>query len=343
MKAAMNPRQRLGAFLSGQPIDRVVCVPLILNHAARVVGITVKQHATDGDAMGRAHVAAYRRYGHDLITIFSDTGILAEAMGTQLFYPEDDVPRVQTPVVREPADLAKLKRIDVRRAGRLPVYLRAIRHCVDQVGDEVFVSCCYSSPFTMAAGLRGTAQLARDLYKNPGLAKAILDLSTDVACDFAEAIVEAGGIPILVDPVASGSVLSRDMFDRFALPGNRRVLAHIAAMKLPPLLHICGRTSGIIESMADSGAAALSVDVIDLVEAKAKVGGKVCLMGGVRPAQTLLGGTPDDVRREAEKALADAGDSPRGFILASGCEVPLNSPPDNIHALVDVARRQAKS
>ncbi len=338
----MNPKQRVGAFLSGQPIDRVVCVPLILNHAARVTGITVKQHATDGDAMGRAHVASYRRYGHDLITIFSDTGILAEAMGTRLFFPEDDVPRVEKPVVAEPQDFAKLSRIDVRKAGRLPVYLRAIRRCVDQVGDEVFVSCCFSSPFTLAAGLRGTAQLARDLYKNPELAQDLLDLSADVGCAFAEAVIEAGGIPILVDPVASGSVLSRAMFDRFALPGNRKVLAHIASMKLPPMLHICGRTSGIIESMAESGAAALSVDVIDLKEAKAKAGSKVCIMGGVRPAQTLLGGTVEDVRREAEQALADAGDSPCGFILASGCEVPLNSPPDNIHAMVDVARRQAK-
>jgi uroporphyrinogen decarboxylase len=315
-------------------------VPLILNHAARVIGVTVKSYATDGNVMGRAHVAAYRRYGQDLITIFADTGIVAEAMGTKLYYPEDDVPRVEKPFVAECADLDRLARIDVRKAGRLPVYLRAIRHCVDEVGDEVFVSCCYSSPFTTAAGLRGTAQLARDLYRNPQLAKALLDLSADVACEFAEAVVEAGGIPVLVDPVATGSILSRRLFEEFALPGNRRVLAHIAAMKLPPILHICGRTSGIIDLMAASGAAALSVDVIDLVEAKAKVGDKVCLMGNVRPTETLLGGTPEQVRAEAEKCLADAGDSPRGFILATGCEVPLNAPPDNVHALIDVARRR---
>ena len=338
MTTRMTPKERIGAFLAGKPVDAVPCVPLILNHAARVTGITVKQHATDGAAMGRAHVAAWRRYGQDLVTIFSDTGIIAEAMGTKLHYPADDVPRIETPVVADPADIAKLKRIDVRKAGRLPVYLEAIRRCVGEVGDEVFVSCCYSSPFTLAAGLRGTATLARDLYKNPNLAKALLDLSTDVAEDFAEAIVEAGGIPVLVDPVASGSVLSRKAFEEFALPGNARVLKKIASMGLPPILHICGRTSGIIDLMSTSGAAVLSVDVIDLLEAKAKAGKNVCLMGNVRPAETLLGGTPESVRREAKKCLADCGDNPRGFILASGCEVPIETPPENLLALIDAAR-----
>ncbi len=207
-----------------------------------------------------------------------------------------------------------------------------------EVGDEVFVACCYPSPFTVAATLRGTATLARDLIKNPGLAETILEKSTVLVEDFAEAVAEAGGIPALVDPVATGSILSRQMFERFALPGNRRGLARIKSLGMPPILHICGRTASIIDLMADTGAAVLSVDQIDLAEAKAKVGSRVCLMGNVRPTETLLGGTPDDVRREARRCLADCGDSPGGFILATGCEVPIETPPANMMALMEVAR-----
>jgi len=338
MKSTMTPRERIGAFLSGKPVDHVSCVPLILNHAARVIGVTIKEHATDGEVMGRAHVAAWRRYGQDLITIFSDTAILAEAMGTKLHFPQDDVPRVQTPVVAGPEDADRLKPVDARRAGRLPVYLAAVRHCVKEVGDEVFVSCCYSAPFSTAAALRGTAALARDLYKNPTLAYTLLDRSAKLAEDFAEAVAEAGGIPVLVDPVASGSVLSRDAFEDFALPGLVRVLKKIASLNMAPILHICGRTSHIIDLMASSGAAALSIDQIELLEAKEKVGKQVCIMGNVRPAETLLGGTPEAVRREAEKCIEDCGDSPRGFILASGCEVPVETPPENLMALIETAR-----
>ena len=339
MNATPTPKQRIGAFLAGKPVDRPPCVPLVLNHAARVLGVKVRDYATDGQVMGRAHVAAYRRYGQDLITIFTDTAILAEAMGTELYFPEDDAARVKRPAVAEPGDADRLRPVDARRAGRLPVLLEAVRHCVREVGDEVFVACCYPAPFTVAATLRGTAALARDLYKNPALADALLARSLALVEDFAEAVAEAGGIPALVDPVASGSVISRATFERFALPGIRQGLAKIRSLGMPPILHICGRTSTLIDLMADSGAAVLSVDQIDLAEAKAKVGGRVCLMGNIRPAETLLGGTPDDVRREARQCLADAGDSPGGFILASGCEVPIETPAANMMALMEVTRK----
>ena len=338
----MTPKQRIGAFLTGQPVDRPPCVPLILNHAALVLGVKISRYAQDGETMGRAHVAAYRRYGQDLITIFSDTCILAEAMGSKLHFPDDDVPRMQTPVVLSPDDVERLQPVDARRAGRLPVYLEAIRRCVEEVGDEAFVSCCYSAPFTMAAGLRGTAALARDLYKNPGLAHALLERSLKLVKDFAEAVVEAGGIPVLVDPVASGSVISRKTFEEFALPGIVKSLKKIQSLGAAPLLHICGKTSNIIDLMAQSGAAALSVDVIELREAREKTHDSVCLMGNVRPTETLLEGTPESVRRSALECLEACKDSPHGFILASGCEVPIATPPENVMALIQAAKDLAR-
>jgi len=343
MTVNTTPRERMAAFLSGGRVDRVPCVPLILNHAARVIGVKVREYATDGDVMGRAHVAAWRRYGQDLITIFTDTAILAEAMGTVLHFPEDDVARFKAPAVARPDDAPKLPHVDARRAGRLPVLLKAIRHCVDEVGSEVFVSCCYSAPFSTAAALRGTAVFARDLYKNRDMAHVLLQKSLELAQDFAEAVTEAGGIPVLVDPVASGSVISRQAFEEYALPYIAKTFERIRSLGAPPILHICGRTSGIIDLMAQSGAVALSVDQIELREAKAKVGDKVCLMGNVRPAETLLQGSPDAVRAEARRCLQDCKDNPRGFILASGCEVPIETPPANLMALLEVARDSALS
>jgi uroporphyrinogen decarboxylase len=332
---------RILNLLTGQPLDRVPCVPLILNHSARVLGVKVSEHATDGEVMGRAHVAAYRRYGHDLITIFSDTVILAEAMGSELHFPDDDVPRLKTPVVAEPSGAARVRVSGMRDAGRLPVYLKAIRRCVAEVGDEVFVSCCLPAPFSNAAGLRGTATLARDLYKNPSLAHDLLEKSLAALNEMSEAVVEAGAIPVLVDPVASGSVLSRKAFDEFALPYLIRALERIRALGAVPILHICGRTSGLLESMAQTGAAALSIDQTQIREARERIGSRVCLMGNVRPAETLLGGTPEAVRREAAQCIADGRGNPGGFILATGCEVPIETPPENIDALIAVARESA--
>ncbi len=335
----MTPAERMGAFLAGKDIDRPPCVPLILNHAARVIGEKISRYATDGAVMGAAHVAAYRRYGHDLITIFTDTSIIGEAMGTTLEFPDDDVSRVRVPAVVDQQDLDRLEEIDCRRAGRLPVLLEAVRRCVNEVGGEVFVSVCIPAPFSTAAALRTTAALARDLYRQRDLAHGLIDRASALTEDFATAVHEAGGIPALVDPVASGSVLSRKTFEEFALGGIRRVIERIRTLGAPGILHICGRTSTIIDLMADSGAAVISVDQIPLKEAREKVGWRACLMGNVRPTETLLEGTPDAVRAEALACLEDAADNPGGFILSSGCEVPIETPPENIDALMDSARQ----
>ena len=44
--------------------------------------------------------------------------------------------------------------------------------------------------------------------------------------------------------------------------------------------------------MAESGADILSIDNIDLLEAKKLVGDKVCLMGNVSPSDGMLKGNP---------------------------------------------------
>lgn len=338
----MTPKERIGALLGGQPIDRVPIVPLILNHAARVANMTVREHGRNGLKMGRAHVAAYRLYHQDMITIFTDTGVLAEAMGTRLYYPEDDAARIDQPLVASPEDVTKIVNADPWGDNGMRVYLEAIRYCVEQVGDEVFVGCCFAAPFTTAAGLRGTDILARDLRRNPDLAFELLDRSLVVAQRFVEACAGVGGVPVIVDPVATGSVLSEELFRTFALPYLARTVDAIHAQGLPAVVHVCGKTHRLLEALADTGGDVLSLDVVDLAEARARVGGRVGLMGNVRPSQTLLEGTPQQIEAEVIDCLRKAGDNPHGFILASGCEVPLNTPFESVTAMVEAGEKWGK-
>ncbi len=334
----MTPRERMAAFLQGKQADRVPCAPLILNHAARVLGVKVSEYNRDGRTMGEAHAAAFERYGHDFIFVFSTTSTLAEAMGTVLFFPDDDAPWVESPVVGAPGDLGRVRIPDPARDGRLPVYLEAVRVCNERVGRDVFVGCVLAGPFTTAAALRGTETFIRETYRNPDLVCGLLERATEAALRFIDAILAAGGVPVLVEPVASGSLISPAQFDRFAAPYLRPLAERIKGAGLPCILHICGRTSKLLERMRSTGASALSLDVIDLAEAKARVGEEVCLIGNVRPAETLLKGTPADVAREARGCIEAAGDNPGGFILSSGCEVPLETPPENLLAMMEAAR-----
>ena len=341
LQDAMTPKERFLAFLGGQEIDRLLCVPLILNHAARAAGMKVSEHNRSGEKMGQAHAAAFRKYRQDLITIFSSTAIVAEAMGTELYYPEDDAPRVEQPIVQSAEDVERLKPADAT-AGRLPVYLEAIKTANREVGEEVFVSCCYAMPFTTAAGLMGTDHFVKALRKNPELAHRVLQAALETTLSFTDAVLAAGGIPVPVDPVASCSVIGPGQFAEFAAPYIAPVIAKIAQAGLPGVLHICGSSHLIWDKMADTGAAVLSLDKVDLAQVKEAVGERVCLLGNVAPAETLLYGTPQSVEEQTKACIDRAGDNPRGFIVGSGCEVPLMTPPENIFAMMDAVRKYGR-
>jgi uroporphyrinogen decarboxylase len=259
-------------------------------------------------------------------------------MGTKLFFPEDDAPWVDRPILENPADIDKIKVADPWKDGRLPVYLEAAKHVVAEIGEKVFVGCIFAAPFTTASHLRGTETFIRETYKNPGLVQELLELSKASARAMIDALAELGVIPVIVEPVASASLISPRQFEKFAMPHLADIVARAHARGLPICLHICGKTQPIIEMMADTGADILSIDQIDMAIAKQLVGHKVGLLGNVKPAETMLKGTPASVMAEVKDIIERAGDSPRGLAVSTGCEMPFNTPPENIDALINATR-----
>ncbi|HSN15989.1 MAG TPA: uroporphyrinogen decarboxylase family protein, partial [Anaeromyxobacteraceae bacterium] len=71
-KDAMTPLQRLAAEARGEPLDRLPCVPIVGNGAARVIGARVRDLRRDGRLLARAQIEAWRRFRHDGVRIFTD-------------------------------------------------------------------------------------------------------------------------------------------------------------------------------------------------------------------------------------------------------------------------------
>lgn len=49
-------------------------------------------------------------------------------------------------------------------------------------------------------------------------------------------------------------------------------------------------------------------------------------------------GTPYDVLRSAKECIRKGYNSPKGFVLTSGCQMPVQTPKENMQALMDAAR-----
>ena len=74
---------------------------------------------------------------------------------------------------------------------------------------------------------------------------------------------------------------------------------------------------------------------VEVADAKARVGDRVALMGGVNTL-TLSNGCVEEVRQESIRKCREGG--PFGYILAAGYMVPPDTSFENLRAMAEVAR-----
>ena len=337
---AMKPLQRLAAYAKGEPVDRLPCVPIVGNSAARVIGAKVGAFRGNGRLIADAQIAAYRLFGYDIIRIFTDLYTQAEAMGATVQYPEDETAYLAAPALGDPHDIDRLQPADPYRDGNLPHHLEAMRIAVDAVGSEVAVTGAVTCPFTNASFLVGAETLARLMLREPQIVHRLCELSLETSLRYVAAIIDAGATPSLTDAMSSTTVISPRQFREFSFPYLKRLIDYIHGRGKGVTLHICGKTAKIWEAMVDAGADCLSIDNdASLIDAKQAVGCRVRLMGNVHPSAIMLQGTTADVRQATLACLREASDNPKGFIVASGCSLPTETPFANIHAMLDTVRQ----
>jgi len=336
MRDLLTPRERFGLLVIDEPQDRVPVFPLVTAHAARVAGIPIRDYYTDGAAMARSQLVAQELYGTDFISFFSEVGLIAEALGSRFDYPEDDLPLLMTPKWQGLAELDEAE-VDPLKDGRLRVYLNAITYAYEARGDTVPILAYVPAPFTTAQQLVDQEAFLLGLLTEPERVHRLLEYATRSIIRFCRAIIGAGGLPILVDPLASGSVISPNQYREFALPYEAEVIRYLHRYDLDIVLHICGDTNPIINLMPESGADLLSIDRIGLETAIAGAGDRCRIIGNFDTTAILLS-QPQEVADSVAAMVLAGKPCPKGFVAATGCEVPVETPPENVRAFVRAAK-----
>jgi uroporphyrinogen decarboxylase len=329
----MNPRERWGLLLIDEFPDRPPVYPLVTSHAARIYDCNLIEYCTDGRTLAEAQMEAQRTYGHEGLSVFTDVGIIAEAMGSRYHLREFEVPILDQPLITNGAMIADLRIPDPTSQGRLPVYLEAIDRMYRAAGDVLPIFAFIPCPFTTAAGLRGVEEFLMDTILEPQQAHQLLDVSLKAAIRFSDECLLAGALPMLVDPLASGSVLSRETYSRFAQPYQQKFIAHLHRYDLDVTLHVCGDTTPMLDLIPETGADLFSFDQVDASEAMDAVGEAVRLVGNW-PPHGLLPSSNLPVDRGTEAILATGLKNPKGFVLSTGCEVPIRCDCEKLHTLI---------
>lgn len=341
----MTPNERLGAFMTGKPMDRMLAMPVTCSMSGMVLGMTHKEKRSSAYNEAMAQVACYERFGCDLtITEYGLHGV-GVALGSRLSDPEDAVPAIMDFVLKDLNDLHTLdpSRLTLENDPKFRLHVDATRIVVEKVGHEVPTGVLISGPFTAAASIFPIESLLRATRKNPEKVHELIRFCTDHLKGIYREFIKAGALILMCDPIASGTILHRKQYLEFVLPYTQELMADIHDAGGMVCYHICGDTTSIVADMVMSGCDMLSIDNrVDLEYTKNLVGNKVPILGNVDPVEILYLGTPEDVDRAVKTCIQKAYDSPCGYILASGCDLSGNLPLENIDQFMTSARNYGR-
>lgn len=339
-KDQMTPKERMTAFAKGLEIDRIPCNPHMGVTMAPFIGIPLKEYYHSAERMAELEIALFKRLKHDGVSVSATLRGVAEAMGSKMHYPDNNISLMEAPAVNSIDQIENLKPCDPEKDGKLPLVLRAISIIKDKIGHEVNVGAGLAGPFSTAASVVGTENLLKWMLKYPDKVHMLMEIVTESNNRFIEKAAELGVGVGFSDPVSSTSLISVKQFNKFSAPYIKKNVDKMKSLTgRSASIHICGKSKDIWQTVMDTGVSSFSIDnVEDLADAKEIMGDRVTISGNVPPVDVIQKGTREDVLRAAKECIKKTYGAKKGYILSSGCQIPMNTPMENIDALMDGAR-----
>ncbi len=325
-------KTRLLAALEGKPVDKIPVCSVTQTGIVELmdeVGAPWPEAHTNPELMAKLAIANHELSGLEAVRIPYCLTVLVEAMGCEInMGTKNRQPSVTAHPYPKDLEGAAIP-ADLLQRGRIPVVLEAIKIIREKVGPDVPIIGGMEGPITVASDLISVKSFMKWSIKKTDLFEQTLDLATEAAIMYANAMVEAGADIISVaDPVASPDLMSPDSFKQFL---QARLQKFSSSVNSVTILHICGNVNAILNYMADCGFEGLSVEekIGSPKKAKEIIGGRARFVGNVSSPFTLLPGPIDKIKAEAKVALEEGVD-----VLAPGCGIAPMTPLENIKAMV---------
>ena len=333
----MNSVERVESRLAKLPVDRVPNLNIIMQFAARYIQIPYGKYCTDYRYLVEGNLTCCRKFGIDMVSAISDPFRETSGFGGAVTILEDEVPRCTDYLVKKYEDAIKLRPIDPASSERMHDRLRAISMYRQECSGEFPILGWVEGAFAEANDLRGMYQLMYDIRKEPELVKELVEVCLEQSILFAKAQIKEGADWIGIGDAAA-SLVSPQFYKEVVLPAEKTLINEIRGAGAKVKLHICGNTTALLELMAESGADIIDIDhLVDLKTAVEKIKGKALVCGNFDPVSVLLEGDPETVKTHVRECLSIGG---QDIIISAGCEVPKNTPIENLMAVSEVLSEQ---
>lgn len=315
-----------------QESPRRLVAPLAGYPGIQITKSTIKQNEFNAELQARSLYKLVERTQPDMVFTMMDLSTEAGALGLPVRFPLVESATVEWHPVETATDLDQFKVIDPLYDGRVWVFIETVRQLKRKLTLPVGVYVI--GPFTLAGLMMGATDIALATVDKPDVVIATVNFCEHVVIDYAKALQEAGAdIICLLDPTSV--ILSPNAYRQFAGVSIENVVRHLDTRTI---LHVCGNTMNLLEPMVETGIQGLSLDyVVSLPEAALRVPNDVVLIGNIDPVRIMLQCSKEKVA-QATLSLLEAMRPYPNFIMSTGCDLPAETPIENIQAMVQTTK-----
>ena len=336
MTASMTSRERVLAALRREPVDRT---PLCNPTSVATVELMDLVDAPFPDAnrkpelMARLAATGYTELGFDTImpvfTIIQESS----ALGCKIQWEQKDnwpTVRMSQPIWHDPDDIKVPA--DLCTHPDTSCVTEAIKILRREYGDEVAIVGKTMGPWSQAYHCFGVEPFLLMSLDDPGKTKLCLDRLKEITIEFGQAQIDAGADALCLPDHATGDLVSGDYYERYLRDMH---IEFAERLKVPIILHICGRTVDRMEYIAQTGMAAFHYDSKNSPdESMEVVSDRIALVGNINNPETLYSKGPEEVMAEVRKNL-----NAHVRLVGPECAIPLQTPIENLKAIPEAIRQ----
>lgn len=335
---SMNGYERVLATLEHQQPDTLAFMPITMMFAADQIGVPYGRYVTDYNVLVEAQLTTARKFGADHISCISDPAREAADCGAAVFFFDD-----QPPTVDEANallhDKSRLKTLSIpnptKPGSRMNDRVQAAQLFAQKAKGEFFIEGWVEGPCAEAADLRGINALMTDFMDDPEFVRELFDFNVRMATSFAKAQIEVGCDIIGVGDAAA-SLVGPKLYRDFVFPYEKRLIENIHALGCKVRLHICGNVSKSLKELGELGCDLIDLDsMVSIEKARTDMGMQPVLAGNIDPVKCLRNKIPQEITDAVAACHRAAGGN---YIVGAGCEVPRDTPPENLLAMGEYAR-----
>lgn len=307
----------------------VTAIPIMTHPGIELTGRTVYEAISNGEVHFEAIQALYQKYPAEAATVIMDLTVEAECFGAHIVFPKDEVPSVTGRLLKSEADIEALE-IPSMKTGRVREYLKANYLAVQHITDRPIFGGCIG-PYSLAGRLYDMSEMMMLLYLNPDAARLLLRKCTDFIIRYCLALKATGVQGVIMAEPAAGLLSDNDCRE-FSSAFVKAIIEKVEDEYFTVVLHNCGNTGNCTQAMIASGASAYHFgNKIDMVEVLKQIPSDALVMGNLDPVSIFKMSSPESIRK-ATLELLEATRKYPNFILSSGCDVPPQTPFENIDA-----------